>query len=448
MAKVPLMVTLKRRTRIFYGWWIVIFTTLQAAIEGGTFNEGFVFYFLPISRDLNLSRTAMSFAIGMKQLTGVVQGPVGHLIDRIGAREVIFAGGFLAGLGFVMLHFTHSYLGFLLVFTGLISLGFKGFFSLPAMTVVNSWFIRRRGLAMSIVFTGSAAGGVVIAPLVGVAVFNLGWRTSALISGIVVWLVVLPLALLLRPSPESMGLLPDGDRADQPDLSTEAHGTSVSHASPIGVDFSAQEALRTPSFWLLTLAQCLRNAGHVAIIVHLVPIMVWSGLEETATPFFVGLLFFSIMALRPFAGWLGDLWSKEKLTGIGLILGALALVVLMRSGGQWWMIVAFLMLLGCAEAMNAISWAIMGDFFGRKSFATLRGWAGMAHNVAAVGTPIYAGWVFDQTQSYTWALIPLAGVYLFGGIVFWALRPPKPPVGPEEPRPQNTERPNHDRPAP
>ena len=202
-----------QRNKVFYGWWIATAGAIQDALKGGTFNEGFLFYFLPITRDLNISRAAASLPFSLAKLEGAFEGPlVGYLIDRFGPRSMVVAGGFLSGLGFVLLSFTHSYVVFLIVFVCVLSVGFKAGYNHAMMASINDWFIRRKGLAMSVVSTGSAVGGLVITPLVAVVVFTLGWRSAALMSGLAIWLIVIPLALVIKRSPESMGLLPDGDK--------------------------------------------------------------------------------------------------------------------------------------------------------------------------------------------------------------------------------------------
>ena len=124
-------------------------------------------------------------------------------------------GTMMAGLGFVLLALTHSYLAFLLVFTFLLASGFQVGFNHASMAAVNHWFLTKRGLAMSILQTGQAIGGVVLFPLVALAVLKLGWRSAALLSGGAIFLT-LPLVLLVRRSPESMGLLPDGETSPRP----------------------------------------------------------------------------------------------------------------------------------------------------------------------------------------------------------------------------------------
>ena len=198
--------------RLFYGWWIVIIGCVQDAVKGGTFNTGFTLYFLPILTELHLSRAATSLPFSLAKLESALEGPlVGYLIDRFDVRVMLVIGTTLAGLGFILLSFTQSYLMFVLVFMGPLSLGFQAGFNQATMATVNHWFRRKRGLAMSIVQTGQALGGVLIFPLVALAVLQLGWRVAAFLSGLVV-LMLLPLVLFIRRSPESMGLLPDGER--------------------------------------------------------------------------------------------------------------------------------------------------------------------------------------------------------------------------------------------
>ncbi len=338
---------------------------------------------------------------------------------------MVVAGGFIAGLGFILLSFTHNYLYFLIVFVGVLSLGFKAGFNHAMMAAINQWFIRRKGLAMSIVSTGSAVGGLVITPLVAVTVLTMGWRTAAFISGLAIWLIVIPLALLVKRSPEEVGLLPDG-RRPPPD----AGRSSVSSARETAdeADFTTREAMRTPTFWFFTMAQSFRNTAHGGIIVHLVPIMVWTGIDEENTIYFVEFMLFAVLVLRLSMGWWGDLWSRQKVATIGVTLGALGLVVLSRGSGQWWQVAAFILLLSCAESINSNANAMVGDFFGRKSFATVRGWMGLVASIIPIPAPVFTGWVFDQTQSYAFAIFPFAGAYLLSAILFWITPRPRPPI--------------------
>jgi MFS family permease len=411
--------------RLFYGWWIVIIGCIQDAVKGGTFNTGITLYFLPILTELHLSRAAMSLPFSLAKLEAALEGPlVGYLIDRFDPRIMMVLGTALAGLGFVLLAFTHSYLSFLLVFMGLLTLGFQAGFNQASMAAVNYWFLKKRGLAMAIVQTGQAIGGVVIFPLVALAVLQLGWRAAALLSGVMV-LMLIPLVFLIRRSPESMGLLPDGESRVLPAPGVAA---SPTHLRLDPVEFSAREAAQTSAFWLLAAFHGLRNIPYGGVSVHLVPLLVWKGLDQPTAAFFVGLMAFSTVIIRPLTGWLGDRWSKQKMGALGVILGGLGLVVLTYSDGALWHMVVFVVLFSFGDGVNSVTWALVGDFFGRKQFATIRGWIGMLQSLVSMPAAVFTGWVYDQTQSYTAALLPFTALYGLGALVLWqAAHPKRPP---------------------
>ena len=408
--------------RLFYGWWIVIIGCIQDAVKGGTFNTGITVYFLPILTELNLSRAATSLPFSLAKLEAALEGPlVGYLIDRFDVRLMLVAGTTLAGLGFILLSFTDSYIVFVLVFMGPLTMGFQAGFNQATMATVNHWFRRQRGLAMSIVQTGQAIGGVLIFPLVALAVLKLGWRPAAFLSGLVV-LMLLPLVLLVRHSPESMGLLPDGDRRAPHD--PPAGAVRPEHRLSDAQEFTAGEALRMPTFWGLAAFHGLRNVPYSGVSVHLVPLLVWKGLDQPTAAFFVGLTAFCTVIVRPLLGWLGDTRSKQKIGAVGVLLGALGLAVLTYSDGALWALVCFAILFACGEGINSVTWALVGDLFGRRNFATIRGWIAMLQSIASIPGAVFTGWIYDQTQSYTYALIPFIVAYAVAGLVLWRLPHP------------------------
>ena len=412
--------------RVFYGWWIVAIGCVQDAVKGGLFNTGFTLYFLPVLTELNLSRAATSLPFSLSRLEAALGAPlVGFLIDRFDVRVMLVVGTVLAGLGLILLSLTHSYLLFLLVFIGPLSFGFQAGFNQATLAAVNSWFRRKRGLAMAVVQTGQAIGGVVIFPLVALAVLNLGWRTAAVLSGLVVFML-LPLVLLIRRSPESMGLLPDGDRSSPTDSDRTAGG--LAPALRDEREFTTREALRTPTFWLLAAFHGLRNIPYAGVTVHLVPLLIWKGLDEPAAAFYVGLTALATVVIRPLTGWLGDRQSKQTIGAVGVLLGAAGLVVLAYGDGAWWALVLFAVLFSFGDGVNSVTWALVGDAFGRAHFATIRGWISMFQSFASMPAAVYTGWVYDRTQSYTQALIAFVICYGVAAFVLWLIPQPTRPA--------------------
>jgi MFS family permease len=443
----------KRSTPIFYGWWIVAVSLVIDACKHGTFNRGFTLYILPIRNELGLSVTAISLAEMLGRLEGGVLGPVmGYLTDRFGAGAILVFGGLMSGLGFIFLSQTNNLFVFMCIFVGMLSVGFRSGYNNATLAAVNQWFRRQRSLAMSIVAAGNGLGGAVLAPLEGLLVASFGWRTAALLSGLGILVVVVPLSFLVRRSPESMGLLPDGDQApalpapQPPGLrraqEATADGTVPAASSAAGrrdaaqLDFTAPEAMRTLSYWLLILATGLRNTVHSGMSFLMAPVVIWflqgSGRSaDSSLPmaaFFVGLLSLGTFVLTPIVGWLGDSISKPQLSAACMAFGAVSMAMLLHQSGQIWYLVLSVLLLAVAESANPLSWAIMGDFFGRRAFATLRGWQHLPDQLMSMSTPVWMGWIFDHTGSYYWSLLPLAIIYGLSACVYWLLPQPTTPA--------------------
>ncbi len=449
MPKESLKNILKWPASVFYGWWIVIISIVVDALKHGAVNVGFSVFLLPIQRELGISRTAYSLADTLGRLIGGFQGPVvGYLTDRLGPGFMMAAGGVLVGVGFILLYFTHSYLYFMLVFVAVIFLGSRTGYNNASTTAVNQWFRRKRGLAMSTLSIGNGLGGAAFGPMIGLMVFTMGWRPTALIFGIVILAVVAPLSLLVRRSPETMGLQPDGDPVESPrrvgprqqdrgnpgEVSSLAAPLQYPRARTLAsqrswdVDFTAKEAMRTPTYWLFVLSVGLRNTVHSGVRgPHLVPMMVWAGVSEPIAAVFVGVMSF-VTLFNPLVGWMGDKWSKQKISAFAMIAGALAMLVLLRSSGHLWQLALFAILLGLAETANPLAWAIMGDFFGRASYATLRGWQHLPDQLMSMWTPVWVGLIFDRSGSYYWALIPLMILYALSAFFYWTIPKPLTPA--------------------
>lgn len=451
MANLSVKSVFKRPPRIFYGWWIVLASVIADGMKHGTFNRGFTVYIVPIQTELGISTAAIGWADTLGRLMGGLQGPLmGYLTDRLGPRTMLAFGGLMSGLGFILLFFTHNYVFFVLIFVGLLSVGFRSGYNNASIAAVNNWFRRKRGLAMSIVSIGNGLGGA-IAPLTGLLVITVGWRYAVLFSGVAIIAVVLPLSLLIRRSPEDMGLHPDGEPEESPPDSSgqvraaSAAGTTGPHGpsagsrprgfAPAGTDFTAREAMRTPSYWLLVLATGLRNTVHSGMSFLLAPVMIWflmggnrgqtESLPIAAT--FVGVVAVGTIIFNPLVGWLGDRFLKKKLSAICMISGALALTLLLNHSGNLWQLAIFAIMLALAESANPLNWAIMGDFFGRRAYATLRGWQHLPDQLMSMWTSVWMGAIFDHTGSYFWALLPLAGIYGMAALGYWIIPRPRLP---------------------
>jgi MFS family permease len=421
----------RRKGGIFYGWWIVVASSFSNGIGGSIQWQGFTVFFLPVASTLGLSHAATSVPFSLARAENGVLGPItGWLIDRLGVRPLMFAGTLVVGIGYILLSRTNSYASFLAVYLLVISIGASTAFMQAATTALNHWFIRKRGLAMAINSAAFRLGGAIVIPLLAYMIIRVGWQTASLWVGIVMIVVVAPIALVFRRTPESMGLRPDGDPApssaapsDAPSHSSPSSRHASSRIAATTEDWGVKEALRTRAYWVLTAGTVLRMAAHGAVGVHLVPMLVSRGQSEQSAAVMVGALAgFSVPVILMF-GMLGDRLGRARLLTVGYMSSSLSLLLLALVGGTWALMLALLLWAG-SEAGASLNWALVGDLFGRRNFATLRGMLAPMYNAALVVTPILAGLVFDRTGTYNPALFAGSAIMFAAAVVFFVLKPP------------------------
>ena len=183
--------------------------------------------------------------------------------------------------------------------------------------------------------------------------------------------------------------------------------------------------MKTSAFWHLAIATGFRLFSKSGLHIHLVPLMVWKGTDEPTAAVLVGLFAFSQVPIRLGAAWVADRWSMTRIPAFACLAGVSAIAVLLFGPqGSIWTCVAFVLLFALAESGNLVSWALIGDFYGRTNFATLRGALSFVHSPMSLPAPIFLGWVFDQTESYTLALLPVAACYAVAcGLYLFLKRP-------------------------
>ena len=415
MNQVPLV----RRVRgAYYGWWVLASTFVLGTMSGGIFGNSSGIFFGPIQRDLGLNSAQTSLIFSLVRAEGSIAGPiVGRLVDRFGSRPMIIFGGLLASFGFIALHWVHSYILFIIIFVGVVGVGKSAGLGQVLISAVNRWFIRRRSLAMSICITGFSSGGAAILPLITLGVSTIGWRDVMLYSGIFMGIIVIPLASMVRYSPERMGI--------GADLPFPKEGEP--NARPVVVDFTVRQALRTKSYWVLFTGTVLRISLWGTISLHSVEMFVWKGMSHEQAGLMFSLMFLLSIPLRLVVGVLGDKFPLPPMMGAGMASAALAVVAMLVMDGNT-AVYLFVGFMAIEQGTSSLNWVSLGNFFGRTSFATLMGLISVAFNIGMLITPIYAGVVFDRTGSYTVVLVSFLPIYLAAGAFFLMTRKPNAPV--------------------
>ncbi len=340
---------------------------------------------------------------------------------------MMLIGTVVTAAGFLFMARIHSLLTFYLAF-GVIALGISMASFITTTTVVGNWFSKYRSRAMTIATSGGGLGGI-MAPFLVWAIATYGWRSVLDWIAIGTLLVGIPTSLVMRRRPEDYGYLPDGQKPDpssEPLEATQGPDSSQESSSATGASKSSRpsaassgltlrQILKTPAFWQLTLGMGLSGLAMSTVVVFSIPALESFGISSTAAR--LTLMFISIINLlgRFVLGFLADMVDKRWVLAVTYVmigLGTLAFAAV----HQLWQVVFFLALYPAGHGGTVpVRLALLGDYFGRRSFGSMMGLTMTLTAIFGIVGPIFTGWMFDVTGSYRWAFI-IIGLLVLPGI--------------------------------
>ncbi len=429
--------------RIFYGWYIVGAGVLLSIMSGGMYVYGFSTFFLPLTREFGWSRASLSGVVSIARLEGGVLSPlVGYIIDRFGPRRLMLVGITMMGVGFILLSRVNSLVMFYVVFILVVSGGSSFAIGTPVQTAVANWFIKKRSRAIGFLMSGFGLGGAVT-PLLVLLIASFGWRTTMVMCGLTLIATGLPLAMVVRHRPEDSGLLPDGEdpstRYDGATAEREAiesrklvaHG----HGGFMGrfkedtrdVNLEPKEALKTQAFWFIALSFGLSMLTSGLITVHYIPFLVTDiGLSDAMAASVLAFHAVISVVARLALGWIGDIINKRYLYSLCMWAQVVALLLLSNAHSLAMVMPAVVLMALAYGGPIPLRPAIQGDYFGRKNFATISGWLRIVDLPAIVAGPVFAGWVYDVTGSYSLGFLVVAFTTAISGLAILLARRPEP----------------------
>jgi MFS family permease len=407
----------EKEFKVFYGWWIVLVSFIVHFLTLGIVFYTFGVFLKPLAEFFKWSRTEVSLAHSLQVVVVALIVPlVGRLTDRFGSKKVLIPGAAFLGAGYIILHWLTALWQFYLIYI-IMGLGYAAFGFIPLATLINNWFQKRKGLAMSISVVGIGLGGFLMAPFSNYLISSLGWRSAYLILGLLFCLVGLPLVLLLvRNRPSEMGLLPYGEKAVGLPETTAA-------ANPGGLTLA--EALGTLRFWLFTFAFGVAVLGNVGALVHMVPYATDKGFSSQTAASALGLMTgFSIFARLGY-GYLADRFEIRYLIMISFLFIASGMVILMAANSVYMLYTFSLVFaLGIGGIIVLLN-LVPVKSFGQAHYAEILSYLHVALTVGAALGPPATGYIFDVTGDYYWAFIPGIVLVLMAAIAVFFARTPQ-----------------------
>lgn len=429
------MIKKRRFSKVYFGWWTVIASGILALWGHGYHAYGFSALFKPIASELGFSRTTTSVAPSIGRLEGGFEAPLtGWLTDRFGPRWIVLFGILLIGLSLILMNFIDSLWAFYAIWGIMLGTGVNIALSLPVDKALTNWFVKKRGLALGIKNVMSGLSGVLVLPLIAWMIVAYGWRISCLIGGVVMLVVGLPLAwfFLKQHRPEYYGLLPDGAAAEEE--ATEAGqmvDRGIEYAAEVDeVEFTLRQAIRTPTYWLLMLANACHSLAMPAINIHGIPFLTDIGIDQIRAASMLAMMILASIPTRFIGGVLADRVSKNRLRflmGGAYLLQASGFAIFLLNQTVAMIYVWFILYgIGMGAGFGLMA-PMRARYFGRKAFGSIAGSSRLFMTPVGIAAPIYLGWVYDTTGSYVSAFTLLAVLVALAGIIAVFILPPKPP---------------------
>ena len=400
--------------RFYYGWIIVIIAGLGVFFSGPgqTYsNSAFIDAYIV---DFGWSRSQVSGIYSAATLVaGLIMIFVGRFIDRFGQRIMMVTIGTLFAIACFWNSIVSSIwmlaLGFFLV-----RLLGQGSMTLIPNTLVAQWFVKKRGLAFSIMTLGSFISAMVF-PIINTWLINTwDWRFAWQFWGVVLLLVFVPIALFgVRNKPEDMGLEPDGpgtQRAKK--YSTKIGTTAVREAAE---DWTLGEAKKTKAFWAILVCVGIPAMVNTGITFHVISIFGTNDLSPAIAAMVLSLMAMVGIPMSFVSGVITDKIPTNYLLVAIFIIEIILLLMLIVTNSIW-MAILFGTVWGIANGLERISLnVIWPNYFGRKYIGSING---VGVTITVIGSslgPLPFGIGFDLFHSYTPVLLvtlifPVIGV--------------------------------------
>lgn len=418
-----------KRPRFFYGWVIVIVSSFTDFVSFGAGNNSLGVFLRPMSEGLGWSRTLFTGAATVQSVGNLLISPiVGPLIDRYDPRFIMITATLVACVSYNLMGTITEPWQFYLLYTAATSLGLHELGGQVTNAIVAKWFIRKRGRAMAMISIANNIGAIVIIPLAAWLVAEQGWRAAWGILGTLIIVMLLPpIAIFMRRTPEDIGLRPDGDPPEVDVPGEPENAGSPPRARRDEPRWGVKDALRTRTTWLLVIAGNLYSVAASGMIVHQLPYLMDIGFSIQVASFVVAMNHISAVFSKSFWGFMAERFTIRyclTICYVGRIVSILALVL----GTGPARLLVFAVFSGLGQGSAPLSATIWPDYYGRASVGAIRGVLQPFNIFSSLGGPLFAAVVFDFTGSYEGAFFAYsASLFLGAVLVFFAKPPGHPP---------------------
>jgi MFS family permease len=399
----------------YAGWRVVLACFLMALFLFGFGLYGQGVYLAELQRLNGWPATLISGASTLSfLLCNILATFTSELVARLGQKQLVLLGIAALAASMALLASATTVLQLYTAFI-LMSLGWIGMGTIVIAAVVSLWFVRRRGLAISLAFTGASFGGVVVTPLLVLLVERFGFRSAMLIGTAVMVAVLVPVAVGWIGPPSS----------DDP---VKARPHDSPQAQTAAGEVSRAKLLRSPAFWTISIPFAFALVAQIGFIVHQIA-MLEPKIGRASAGIAVSVMSFMAIAGRLSLGMVVDRLDPRMVTAVSLVSQAAALLVILQTDTVPIVLAACALFGFSVGNMISLPPLIIHREFNAASFVAVMGLSNaISGTVGALG-PGLAGLVYGWSGGYDAVLalcialeLVAAALVLQRGLLRWRPR--------------------------
>jgi MFS family permease len=414
------------RLPFYYGWVIigVAFVTMAIGVSART---AFSLLMPPLIDEFGWDRGLAAGAFSFGFLVSALLSPiVGRVMDTRGPRLVILVGIVLMSTGLFLAPLIQQPWHFYATLGVLVGSGANMMTYTAHSQFLPNWFVRRRGLAISIAFAGVGIGAVLVLPWLQSIILTRGWRASCWAIGFLAVIVLAPLNLLVRKRPEDIGLLADG--ATQLALAEKRAKSNVVDPAWASVTWTLGRAMRTSRFWWIVLGYFGALVAWYAVQVHQTKYLTEIGFTPVVAAWALGIVSVAGVPGQILLGALSDRIGREWVwssgcAGFAICYAALIGLERVPSPALLYLMVISQGFLG--YALTSIMGPIVVEIFEGPHYGSIFGTITVALIAGGAAGPWLAGAIHDATGSYRLAFVMAIACCITSALAIWIAAPRK-----------------------
>lgn len=375
---------------------------------------------LPLEKAFGWDRASISLAAGVGIFLYGLTGPfAAALMQSFGLRKTVTLALLLMSVSTGLSAFMTASWQYVATWGVLAGLGSGAVAMVLGATVVNRWFVARRGLMLGLLTASTATGSLIFLPGMAFIAEHGGWKPVVL-SVSLASLVLAPLVWLLIPErPADVGLKPYGAPDDYQAPPPVDGGSALAYA------FGALgRAAGTRTFWLLFLGFFICGLTTNGLVgVHMIAFCGDRGLPEVKAAGLLALMGLFDLVGTTASGWLTDRYDSRKLLFVYYVLRGLSLIYLPFSDFS-------IVSLSVFAAFYGLDWIatvpptvrLATEAFGDRDGPIVFGWIGAGHQLGAATAAIGAGVIRAAQGQYVEAFLIAGTAGLVAGVASLMIR--------------------------